>query len=315
MINLKKKSLGIFMAALLTLSGTTVGLQSLNEVTFVQAISNTLSDAKAKTSHLIWSLHNNYLGLKNQAQWQAYIKEIRALIAKLPSSEAAEGSKLTTAINKAESLVNALARINQVEKSIASNTPRIGNVRQWNNYLTLGSQDLAKVDRTEFLKEINILTARMNKCTAVVTDIENKFNAQFDVAKAMLEGAQTSGNVDDAKKAFAEAEKLGTCEESNMLEYEGRLLLASLGDIVLTQDEIDIKNAYYKLLEALENGEFEVVNTDSSSISNAINDKIGYDIDVTATKAFSNPDKGEVLFDVVLSKGTAKLYPIGILFQ
>lgn len=285
----------------------------LEVVTIAQASSKYLSESKAKVNHLNWSLHNNYLGIKNQGQWQEYIKGIRSSIKNIPSSEKSQANTLTASVNKAESLVNGLSRINQVEKSMESNTPRIGNVRQWNNYLTLGKQDLDKVDKGEFSKEIDKLTTRLNICENKVTSIVNEYNVKFDKVSALYKNAKSLRDKEEAAKAYNEAKNLSTCEESNMLVYKCKLLLADLGEITLTKDEDSLRNAYTILQEILSYG-FDVMNTNESTIEEVIKHEVGNDVSVKVTKVLENPDKGEVVFDIVLSKGDVALYPISVVF-
>lgn len=306
-----KRNILVFITAL-TL---TFGLSIVENSITVHAASKALTATKARVSHLNWSLHNNYLGLKNQGQWQEYIKGIRLTIIDIPGSEKKEKDALISSVNKAEALVNGLSRINQVEKSMESNTPRYGNVRQWNNYLTLSKQDLDKVDKVEFSKEIEKLTTRLNICEEKVNSITEEYNVKFDKVKELYNKAEKSKDVDEGKKALLEAEKLSKCEESDRLVYKCKLLLADLSEITLTKDEISLRSAYYVLEEILDFGGFDVMNTEPSTIEDTIKHEVGNGVEVKATRVLVNPDKNEEVFDIVLYKGEAKLYPISIVFN
>lgn len=288
---------------------------SLHNVTSVQAASAYLQEAEARLSHLYKSLHENYLGLKNQGQWEAYIKQLRTVIRSIPSTEKASRENLTVKVDKAEKLVMALARINQVEKSMEQNSPRIGNVLQWQNYLDLGVQDLAKVDKGEFANEISELEGRKAICEDKVRVIEDDYSVKFNNVATLYENAKKTQNKDDAYSALSEAEKLGSCEATDMIKYECRILLSTIGEITLTNDEKDIYDAYKKFNNIIDTSGIDVSNTEVSNICLTIEKLLGNGIKVNATKVIENPEKGEELFNITLKKGSASLYPIGVLFK
>ncbi len=127
-LGLKKSVFIVFLSMILTFFAL---------IFSVHAESSALKDAKAKVDHLTYSLKNNYLGIKNQATWEIYIKEGRVLISKIPVSEKSEADSLTVQLDKCESLVNAVARINHVEKSLETNYHGIKNAKQWSNSLVV----------------------------------------------------------------------------------------------------------------------------------------------------------------------------------
>ena len=189
--------------------------------------STALKNAKAKISHLTYSLKNNYLGIKNQGTWEMYIRQARDLISKIPSSEKVEKDKLTQELNRDEALVKALSRINQVEKSIApkseggyGNYLGIKNAETWREYLRLASIDLEKVDKVVFKKQYDELKSRMNKVSLVVREIEDKFQVEYDKVVKLFNEAKANNDKEKAKLALKEAEKLGTCSRSDALEKE-----------------------------------------------------------------------------------------------
>lgn len=230
----KHKLLGAVLAA--TMTFTSLSTLLINDVNMVYAAeSNALRDAKAKISHLTTSLKTNYLGLKNQGVWQTYISQSRDLIKKIPSYEKYQINALTIEVNKAEALVNALARINQVEKSIQpasqggyGNYLGIKNAETWRKYLSLAKVDLEKVDKSIFKKQYNELLMRMNKVSEVVKGIEDKFEVEYNKVVKLYNEALSSSDLNKAKEALKEAEKLGTCDRSDKLEKTIKNLIEKL---------------------------------------------------------------------------------------
>ncbi|MEG0371826.1 MAG: hypothetical protein RR645_05995 [Clostridium sp.] len=315
MLKIGKNFIGLAIVGVMTFGSVASISSYFNEARVVYAASKQLSDSRARVSHLYKSIHTNYLGIKNQGQWQEYIRVIRAVLSTLPLSEKVYKDKLTSDVNKAEKLVSSLSRINQVEKSIGSNTPRIGNTRQWDFYLVLGEQDLSKVDKTEFLKEVSELQGRLNKCYQTVERVIADYNVKYDAALKLYNTAEQSLSIDDGKRADEAARKLGSCEDSSQLVYECRLLLAQIDQVTLTSDEVVVADAYYTLQEMINGSGINASDTQLTTIENSIKEGIGSDVNVSVTKVFYNPDTGEEIFDVVISKGNAKLFPIGILFK
>ena len=187
--------------------------------------SKALKDAKAKIDHLTTSLKNNYLGIKNQATWEIYIKDGRVLISKIPSSEKEQADILTVQLDKCESLVKAVARINHVEKSMQDNYHGIKNAQDWRNYLNNAKIDLEKVDKSVFLDEYNELVERMNKAEAIVKAIEDEFQVEYDSVVVLYQKAKAERNLELAKEALIKAEALGTCDKSNKLEEDIKKLI------------------------------------------------------------------------------------------
>lgn len=186
-----------------------------------------LKSAKSKIQHLTQSLKNNYLGIKNQATWEIYIKQAKDLIAKIPSNERVQRDALAAEVARDEGLVKAVARINHVEKSIApksqggyGNYLGIKNAETWNEYLRIATEYLEKVDKKEFQKQYNELIARRDKVQAVVDKLEAEFKVEYDRVVKMFNEAKAENNKEKAKIALQEAEKLGTCPRSDSLEKE-----------------------------------------------------------------------------------------------
>ncbi|KMT22907.1 hypothetical protein CLCY_5c01460 [Clostridium cylindrosporum DSM 605] len=214
--------LAIFIIAM-TLSSLLI-----NDVNTVYAAeSKALTNAKAKISHLTKSLKANYLGIKNQGMWQTYISQSRDLINKIPNSEKIQRDALAIEVNKDEALVKGLARVNQVEKSITpkdkggyGNSLSIKNAETWNGYLHLAKIDLEKVDKSIFKKQYDELIGRLDNVSKVVKDIEDKFQVEYSRVVKLYEEAKESNDLNKAKEALKEAEKLGTCDRSDKLEED-----------------------------------------------------------------------------------------------
>ncbi|MEF9952393.1 MAG: CAP domain-containing protein [Clostridium sp.] len=230
-----KKKISIALAAMLIASSLPTSVLAKNpevggdKVSTIseRGYSKAYKDARAKVDHLTYSLKNNYLGIKNQATWEIYIREARGLISKLPSSEKSLRDALTTEVNRADALVKAVGRINQVEKSMLpkdqggyGNYIGIKNAETWRGYLNLAQTDLEKVDRNIFGNQYNELVARMSKAAQVVKGVEDKFNAEYDKVVKIFNDAKSSNDKELGKKALTEAEKLGTCSRSDALERD-----------------------------------------------------------------------------------------------
>lgn len=313
MAKIGKKSVGIIIAGILSLTTVSGVAISLNQVSVVKAASKALTDAKAHLSHLNYSLHNNYLGLKNQGQWESYISEIKVLIKQIPSSESAEAKKLTESLTKAEALVRALSRINQVEKSMEVNSKTIGNVKQWNIYLYLGDNDLERVDKTEFSKEVTELTNRRNVCQSTVDSIQSSYNQKAKGVTDLFDKYDQSNNIEDVKKAYEAALKLSKCDETEFYIYHGKMLLAKAGELTLSSDEIALNDAITKFNKLKENG-ITINDNNPTTLENIIKETVGSDITVKVTKLGEDSVADSVIFSVLLSKGSAKGYTETLMF-
>lgn len=157
---MKKKLMGVALS-------TMIGVSSFSCINVYASESKAIKDARAKISHITYSLKTNYLGLKNQGQWEIYIKEAKGLINKIPRKENVVAKELSTEVNRDEALVKAVARINQVEKSMTpkeeggyGNALIPKNVPQWQEYIRLANIDLEKVDKKLFKDQYNELIKR-----------------------------------------------------------------------------------------------------------------------------------------------------------
>lgn len=209
-------------------------LNLVNSPTIVYAESIALKNAKAKIDHLTTSLKTNYLGIKNQATWEKYIKQARELIKKINNDEKNEKSILNTRVNKSESLVKALARINQIEKSMTpksqggyGNYIGIKNVPTWNEYIRLAKIDLARVDQDIFKKQYDELINRMEQVSTIIKGIEVKFESEYDRIVELYNDAINSNDIKKAAIALQEAQNLETCDKSDALEKEIKNFIAN----------------------------------------------------------------------------------------
>lgn len=303
------------LSVMVSLVFFTCGYDKVCSGNVVYASSKNTTLAKAHISHLYNSLHNNYLGLKNQGQWQSYIKNVRCVIASIPSSEKVEKDRLTTMVDSAERLVNSVARINQVEKSMLTNSPRMGNVRQWDFYLILGEQDLAKVDMKEFSKEIRELESRLRVRYDKVNEISRAYDGEYSKVLDAYNNADRTKSIDDAKAAYELACKLPYCEESNAIKLDCKMLLVNLSAITLSGNEKSVIDGYYKLQDILLSTGINVEDTREESVAYEIKKVLGNNIGVSATRVFLNKETGEEVFDILLYNGDYKLHPISIYFK
>ncbi|KMT23022.1 hypothetical protein [Clostridium cylindrosporum] len=257
MKRIKSKLLGVIVATFVV--STSISLL-VNDISIAYATtypseSKVLKDAKAKINHLTKSLKTNYLGIKNQAMWQTYIGEARELIKKIPNSEKAQKDALAVEVNKDEALVNGLARVNQVEKSTTpkdkggyGNSLIIKNAETWNEYLRIAKIDLEKVDKSIFKKQYDELIGRLDNVSKIVKDIEDKFQIEYDRVVKLYEEAKSSNDLDKAKNALAEAEKLGTCDRSDKLEKDIKAIIVSRKE----NKVIGNLESFYKTLPSIE---------------------------------------------------------------
>lgn len=155
-----KKIAGVFITGAMILTSIGAVSKAIDTVKIVEAY--TQSDITAvnnKISHLENSIKNNYLGLKNQAQWEIYIKEARSLNSKLPNGSTK--NSYAGRINKAEDVVKAAARVNQLEFSMAKNAHTLKNLPQWNIYFDLAVTDMLKMDRSQYAAQYDELSERL----------------------------------------------------------------------------------------------------------------------------------------------------------
>lgn len=224
------------------------------------------TNAEAKINHLIWSIKNNYLGIKNQAQWEIYIKESKDLMKLIPLSESREKNQLTNKLNKAEIVVNSVARVNQVEKSMEKNFHGIKNAKQWNQYIKLANEESLKIDRELFKNERENLNNRIVKCKKTILSIEEEFEKEYSDSLALYTKARGTMIIKDANEALSKAIELGTCEESNELEKKCNVLINNIKTLTIDIKSVSIKNNTYdddrenQVITILVND--EVINTD-----------------------------------------------------
>lgn len=179
-----KKALGAAMAGVMAVGAVAGAANTV--VTQVKAdVASDVKAAHAKLEHLRTSLHNNYLGLKNQATWEIYAKEAQALINKLPN-----GSTKTTyqeRLDRANAMILAAASVNHAEFSIQKNFPKADNANQWKAYAEKAMANVEKVEKgQEYSDRTPILVNRVVKVNAfadVVLKLEDAREAKD--AKAM----------------------------------------------------------------------------------------------------------------------------------
>lgn len=206
------KAAAIAIAGLISVS-TAASVTS--EVQNVGASSSDLVNSiHGKIEHLRWSLKNNYLGLKNVGTWQAYEKDIRNLIEKLP--EGSSKTKYTQRVNECSSLINAAAKINHVEKSLEVNFHGIKNADTWAIYIEQAAILISNVSN-QFEAQVDDLIYRLFDAAFIVDGIyEEHYTALYDIEERLYV-AIDENNLDAMKALLVEAKKLGTHESTSEL--------------------------------------------------------------------------------------------------
>ncbi len=267
-------AIGSLSIAMITGTIMTLGINNVHATTY-PAESKALGDAKAKISHLTKSLKTNYLGIKNQATWELYIKEARGLIEKIPNYEKYQKDALTVEVDKDEALVKGLARINHVEKSIApkseggyGNHLGIKNAETWREYLRLAKIDLEKVDKSIFKKQYDELISRMNNVDKVVQKIEDDFQVEYDKVVKLYEEAKALDDLDKANEALENSKKLGSCNRTNELEKNIEKLIKDIeeNNIITVQPETDEQLKTYKSSSYFNRDYIEIMVIDNKKI-------------------------------------------------
>lgn len=239
MTKINKKVIGVGLAGVMSVAGV-AGIVT-NQAKAEE--SKAVADARAKISHTIYSININYARIENQVTWEGYIREARALIAKIPAAEASIADELTAQVDGLQKTVTAIARINHVEKSIRpvseggyGNFLGIKNAGQWRIYLEEAKTAMAEIDKSVFQKKYDELASRWNVVDQKVQAIEDKHYADLAAAQALFDEAKKTLSMDDAEKALVEAKKLGTHETSAKLVKEIEDFIASLKAEVVIND-------------------------------------------------------------------------------
>ncbi|KMT23340.1 Ig-like domain-containing protein [Clostridium cylindrosporum] len=257
-----KKLIGSVLVGAMTLVSVAGTTQSVDEVKIVNA--GVKEDTKAvhtKVEQIRNSLKKNFLGLKNVGQWQKYIKEARTLNAKLPKG--ATKNKYAARINSAEALVNAAARVNKVEGSMANNAHTVKNAEQWIKYVELAEADLEKVDVNEYEDQINSLINRLNKKIAEINDI---LSDDFGVTKAAIE----KGSPDKITITFTEVLKTDVSDVKDSIIVKVDNTSVAVKSAVLSKDGVTLTITLDKEVKA-----GQVVTIDIKQSTSKIKDKDG----------------------------------------
>lgn len=172
-----KKIIGAVIAGVMTLSSVGVVGNSIGSVISVEAASKVKSsDVRNKVTQLSNSIKKNELSIKNVPTWQKYIKEAKALNAKLPNGK--NKNEYAAKISKAEQVVNSVARVNHLETSISKNAKTEKNFEHWGEYLLATAKEIAKIDKNEYLDQYNNLALKVHSIIA---------NLQVEAEKAGIE--------------------------------------------------------------------------------------------------------------------------------
>ncbi|MEG0372194.1 MAG: hypothetical protein RR645_07865, partial [Clostridium sp.] len=283
MSKLHKGFLSGALVCFMTLT-TFTGLNSLNNVSTVFAKSDESKElqlVKKKIEHLTYSLKNNYLGIKNQGQWERYITDTRKVIDTMPRKEGIKAREFSIELDRAQELVNAVARINQVEKSMETNFHGVKNANRWGEYLDLARKSLIMVDQKIYMGPHDSLQMRKETCQRVVDSVIESFNKDYKEAEKKYDNANFTMNIDDAIKALKAAEALGTCEKSDSLEDRCKNLISRIqsGDIEINNLEVEAgtfdDNTRNQVLSIKVN--YKITDVDYLK-------KIGYNVEFKGTK-------------------------------
>ncbi|WP_152668076.1 hypothetical protein [Clostridium cylindrosporum] len=250
-MKINKRLIGMMTVAVMACSTlSTVLIPSRSSIAYAYD-SQTLRDAKAQIRHLESSIKTNYLGIKNQATWELYIKNARQLISELPRYEYRKNTDLVTKLNKIELLVNAVGSINHVEKSMQSNYHGIGNAEVWRVYLKTASDNLDKVDKDAFYTQYKSLLQRKDKCESIVSRILESFEAAYFQAVKLHNEAISSSSLVKAESALSRAKNLGKSPRTESLIKEINKLILRLEngestEGLIIKEVVSVKSAYIK---------------------------------------------------------------------
>ncbi|MEG1415625.1 MAG: hypothetical protein RSC49_03375 [Clostridium sp.] len=225
MAKTSKKALGAAMAGVMAVGAVAGAAGAVQEVR--AGVAEDVKLIHAKIEHFRTSLKKNYLGLKNVAQWQAYEKELKVLIGKLPAGSTQD--KYKARLDVCVSLLNAAAKVNHVEKSLTTNFNGIKNAEVWSVYLKDGNDLLGKVDK-EFEGRKAELVERLAKAKTTVDGIIKKHEDALAEATKLYDAAVKSNTLTDAQKALDAAKKLGTHTSSAELVAKCEALIAKLNE-------------------------------------------------------------------------------------
>lgn len=170
MIKRGKKAIGTCLVGVMTVLSVG-GAVSMKEVTTTEAATTEVQNAYNKIEQLRTSVRKNSLTLSNVAQWQTYISEAKSLTNKLPNGSTK--NLYNSRINSAERLVNAVAAVSQLEKSMSSNSHVIKNVPTWINYVDVAVDKLARVT-VEYDEQFYNLYKRLLMCSLEIDKIIEK---------------------------------------------------------------------------------------------------------------------------------------------
>lgn len=241
-----KKALGLVLSGAMVLTGVGTTLSSVGNVTVVQAaVKDDVKAVHNKVEQLVKSIKKNYLGLKNVGQWQKYIKEARDLNARLPKGSTK--NKYAERINKAEAVVNAAARVNQLEISMKKNSHTNSNLAQWLEYTYLAAVDMQKIDKKEYAAQYNELDQRMEERANELEEIAKKLSDEAD-GEDVVEDEETvdltavieSANPSNIKITFDEVVKSSEKDLKDSLVVKVDKKVVGIKSATVSEDGLSI---------------------------------------------------------------------------
>lgn len=208
MISKSKKIIGTSLVGLMTVLGVAGTLVSSDDIKSAHAEANavivegepntravTYASAEVElASSMIertkTSLRANYLGLKNVPQWQIYIRDARALTAKIVPGSTRD--TFNARIDAQEQVVNTVISLGQLENSMENNAHVVRNIPQWTDYVntTLNNIRLIHSDYTDLKDKLKVrLTDKVDVMIGILK--ANNVGGNYDYQIYELEKIKT----------------------------------------------------------------------------------------------------------------------------
>lgn len=242
---LKRMMKKIFLSAIITSISLGMFGNTICNYEVKTAFAAKSMSVEDRIDHITTSLKTNYLGLKNVGQWQEYISEARRLNDEL--SNVTRKTINAKSLDKAESLVNAAARVNKVEQSMSENALIMKNTTQWEYYIKLAKEDLKNVDLTTFRYQHSELTKRAEKSQEGIDNIKKAYFKTYGKIEEMYNEALRleDDSRTDALKQAKRVKELAL----NLESYENTDYIIERADKLikrLTDDEVATTNGDFK---------------------------------------------------------------------
>ncbi|MEG2812105.1 MAG: WG repeat-containing protein [Clostridium sp.] len=237
---LKKKLISLGVAAILGMSSL-AGLVPAQVVQAKAAVS--VKTVEGKITSLITSLKKGVINEKSISSWKASEGEIIKLMAKLPKGK--DKNRLQGKVNICSAVINVAAKVNQLEKSIASNGKNIGNAEVWNKSIAEINK-LASSISSEFASKKSEIQGKLASAKKQCDGIISKHHKDLDEATKLYNKAAESKNKEEVEKLIEVTERLASHSSSNGLKEKARALytqvVGNLADIKILTSPISDTN-------------------------------------------------------------------------